>query len=563
MLGTRLCIAAALLATVSARPALGQDEEPPIVDLEYAIHQARYNEDDDLYTFKNIRFGEPPLGQYRFQPSVPVQSVNRTVNDGSFGHMCMQSAPEWQLAVESKKRGLPPYVVRKILEGNRKQNEDCLFLDVVVPRVLFAPPNAAGRDAPGAKEGAKGEAKGAPVMVWIYGGAYVFGQKDDKTFNPAGLIARSFERDGRGIIYVALNYRLGMFGWLNVPGDDAIFPNVALQDQLLALEWVKKYIHLFGGDPDQVTVFGESAGGGSIMHHITGNGGNNNVPFQQALIQSPGWQTVLDLEANWARTLETASKIAKREIRNGAELASLSSNMLFKINNKVVAESRETTYTFGPSIDGGYVRDLPGVLLLKGQFSPNLGLMLGHNSNEGLIWTTESVDSPAGLRAKFDDVLPNIPPENIDFLLGHLYPMPPQANYDTDIDRALFLFSEAFFTCNTRYLATAFGNMTWNYRFQVPPGQHAQDVPYTFFRGKKRSVIPSVAEQMQFYFTNFAMYGTPNQREAPIWPAYDDEARIVTFGEDGLGFDIDDTKNERCDYWQTGEYRTIPDVAKK
>ncbi|PHH61539.1 hypothetical protein CDD81_276 [Ophiocordyceps australis] len=550
MLGRRLCIAAALVATASARLALDKDEEPPIVDLGYAVHQARYHEDDDLYTFKNIRFAEPPLHQYRFKPSVPVQAVNRTINDGSFGYHCMQAAPEWQLVVECKKRGLPPYLVRKIFEGNRKQNEDCLFLDVVVPRILFEPQNVARRDSTGAK--------GAPVMVWIYGGAYVFGQKDEKTFNPSGLIAKSFEMGGPGIIYVAMNYRLGMYGWLNVPGDDAIFPNVALQDQLLALEWVKKYIHLFGGDPDQITVFGESAGGGSIMHHITGNGGNNNLPFQRALLQSPGWQTVLDLEATWARTLQTASEIAKRDIRNGAELASLNSKTLFKINNKVVADSPETTYSFGPSVDGGYVTDLPGVLLLKGQFNSSLGLMMGHNSNEGLIWTTPSVRTPAGLRAKFDDVLPNIPLENVDFLLNHLYPIPPQVDYTNHVARALFLFSEAFFTCNTRYLATAFGNMTWNYRFQVPPGQHAQDVPYTFFHGKKtKTIIPSVAEQMQFYFTNFAMYGTPNQREAPVWPVYDSEARIVTFGQDGLGFDLDDTKNERCDYWQKGEYRTI------
>lgn len=155
-----------------------------------------------------------------------------------------------------------------------RTNEDCLFLDIIVPRKVFE------------KAGSK---KGAPVLgesicnlnysssefnyanvdakVWIYGGGFTGGDKAGiNTGNPAGLIQRSND----GIIYVALNYRLGAFGWLAGPTFQTDgTPNAGLHDQRFALHWIQKHIASFGGDPDQVTVMGESAGGGSIMHQIT------------------------------------------------------------------------------------------------------------------------------------------------------------------------------------------------------------------------------------------------------------------------------------------------------
>ena len=129
-----------------------------------------------------------------------------------------------------------------------------MFLDVVVPKKIFD-------KGPGGK--------GAAVMVWIYGGGYTAGSKS-ASGNPAGLIKRSMTHGREGIIYVALNYRLGAFGWLAGPTlqSDGV-ANAGLYDQRFALEWVQSNIHLFGGDPSRVTVFGQSAGGGSIMHQVT------------------------------------------------------------------------------------------------------------------------------------------------------------------------------------------------------------------------------------------------------------------------------------------------------
>jgi carboxylesterase type B len=135
-------------------------------------------------------------------------------------------------------------------EPDPRTSEDCLFLDVVVPKAAYTN----GR---------------APVIVWIHGGGYTQGSKVDSG-NPSGLIARSKSFTANGVIYVSINYRLGAFGWSSgsTLAKDGT-PNAGLYDQRFALEWVQKYISRFGGDPKKVTVLGESAGGASVMQQIT------------------------------------------------------------------------------------------------------------------------------------------------------------------------------------------------------------------------------------------------------------------------------------------------------
>lgn len=127
-------------------------------------------------------------------------------------------------------------------------------------------------------------------MSRIYGGGYVEGWKGgDTQGNPSGLIKASQAGGGEGIIFVQINYRLGAMGWLSGPTLEAAggVSNAGLYDQRLAIEWVAKYAHLFGGDGKNITLLGESAGGGSIMHQITAFGGQKGVSFQGAIPQSP------------------------------------------------------------------------------------------------------------------------------------------------------------------------------------------------------------------------------------------------------------------------------------
>lgn len=519
----------------------------PVVDLGYAIHQGTLNESGDFYAFNNIRFAEPAK---RFRLPNAVKTLSRSVlNNGSVGNICPQAYPQWLL----KKTGLSRQSLDKLIEGGSRQDEDCLFLDVVVSRKVWEN-RVVDRSWSCLKTNA-----GAPILVWIHGGGFVFGHKRQGEYDPAGLMKRSQEDGGQGIIYVAINYRLGLYGWLNAGPHEPVVPNLGLADQRIALTWIERNIHFFGGDAKKMTLMGQSAGGGSIMSHITALGGSK-APFVRAIIQSPYLAPIIDSPATWARVLATASKVAGRRIRNSGELGRLDAEMLKTINSEVVAESPTEGFTFGPSVDGGnYLPAPPDVLLRQRRFDPEPVLMLGHTSHEWLSLSLPEGNSTAAMEKKLNGLLPGLAARTRNLIFDELYP-PPGRNtlyeYRNQEERSLLLRSELFISCNTRHISTSFVNKTFNYRFQVPPGSHGQDVAYTFFNGGAKGIIGSLALDMQRYFLNFAEFGNPNGRgSVPKWPVYGENAKLATFGTEGVGFDTDETRNRRCEYWQKGHFR--------
>lgn len=126
----------------------------------------------------------------------------------------------------------------------------------------------------------------------IYGGGYITGDKS--TAKPDSLLLNAYNKGSEGIVWVALNYRLGALGFLGGPSLQAAggVSNAAFYDQELAIEWVHNNIHKFGGDPNKITIFGGSAGGGSVLHQITAYGGQKPVKFQKAIALYPGWQPI-------------------------------------------------------------------------------------------------------------------------------------------------------------------------------------------------------------------------------------------------------------------------------
>ena len=264
-----------------------------MVDMGVSRHQAiAYDSDGDFYTFSNIRYAEPPVGKLRFAAAVSPKP-DRTVRRGEEDRICPQANPAW---FTTAARFLPTYLagdasaLNSSLASNEttldasqlppsdpRESEDCLFLDVVVPKAILDE---------------RGRGGGAPVLVWIHSGGFVVGSKNADG-SPAGLIARSQDDSSRGVIYVALNYRLGAFGFLagSILEAGGGVSNAGLLDQRLALLWIQRRIKFFGGDPKRVTVLGMSAGGGSIMHHMTARGARGRpLPFQQAILQSPGFE---------------------------------------------------------------------------------------------------------------------------------------------------------------------------------------------------------------------------------------------------------------------------------
>ncbi|KAL9011611.1 MAG: hypothetical protein Q9173_003557 [Seirophora scorigena] len=268
---------------------------------------------------------EPPIGELRFRAPLPPQTVNRSVDQGLIGRVCPQARPAWQSIAA---QFAPAYLAGQRFNSSaaeasiaaaagaprstyERTTEDCLFLDVVVPEQVFSRGNHSSR--PG---------KGAPVLVWIYGGGYTFSDKTGdgagRFFNPAGLIQASRNDGSEGVVYVAFNYRLGAFGWLAGPTlQSQGTANVGLYDQRLALQWVQRYIHLFGGDP-------------------------NRLPsnFQQ--------------ETTFNAFLSLLNVSTLQEARQ------LPSSALIEANVRQVGASPYGLFTYGPVVDGLIAPGIPG-----------------------------------------------------------------------------------------------------------------------------------------------------------------------------------------------------------
>ncbi|PNS17242.1 Secreted lipase [Sphaceloma murrayae] len=532
----------------------------PTVDLGYEIQQASgFNSTGRYFNFSNIRFAAPPVGNLRFAtPRAPARNRG-VVQTGQQNRICAQANPAWS--------AIAGQFIPRYLGGERNFNtssfvtpppsipaqdpattEDCLFLDVFVPESIF--------------DARRGRKK-APVLVWLYGGGYTAGSKSGSG-SPSGLLERSLNNNGTGIIYVAPNYRLGAFGWLSGPTfqEEGGIANAGLYDQRFALKWVQKYIHLFGGDPDQVTVFGESAGGGSIMHQITAFAGERgSAPFQRAIPQSPGF------------TPTTSPKI-QEDIYNGflraaniTSLAAARSASFAQIQLANILTTGGASYggfTYGPVVDGIFAPALPGQLLARGQFDRDVSILVGQNANEGLLFTSPFVQTEAQLRTSLTTALPTIAafPDQLDFILNDLYPPifdgSQAQSYRDQIARSAAITAELAFICNTFYLDKAYDNQTYSYLFAVPPALHGQDVPYSYYTGsgaRSASVIaPAVALALQEYITSFAQDGNPNEPGVPFFNLYGDDAGVQVLNITKIGEARDPAANRRCNYWQKALY---------
>lgn len=307
-------------------------------------------------------------------------------------------------------------------------------------------------------------------MLWIHGGGFVSGSKLSAG-TPAGILARSTLDDSEGIIFVAINYRLGMFGWL---GDGGVVPNLGLYDQRVALDWLQKYVGLFGGDADQITVMGESAGAASILHHVTSYGGEGSLPFAQGIIQSPAFQANLNLTKGYDTTLAVASNVTGASITSVSDLSALDSDTLKLINFDTVLTSEVGFFTFGPAPDGTYVPALPQVLLYEGNFHHDLNLIAAHNSLEAAPFISTGISTEADMVSELETYYPEASNATLETILA-LYPL---AQYGgSQFLRSVQIASDSSFSCSTRYLAIAFDNHTYNYLFAYQPGYHGKQNP--------------------------------------------------------------------------------------
>lgn len=361
--------------------------------------------------------------------------------------------------------------------------------------------------------------------------------------------------------------QLGAFGFLSnlaASTSNVTSPNAGLLDQRMALKWVQRNIHLFGGDRNQVTIIGESAGGSSVVYHTVAYGGSKpeeNALFQQAISQSAGVEPVYPEQARKGADLflQAAGVKSVDEARNAT------TEVLMKANQKANEAIPFLVFSFAPSVDGKILPDLPLRLMNEGKFNQNLNVVAAHNHRE----TSVSVGTPTvtdeDIRQYLITNLPEATEPLIDFILNTLYPaVPRNLPYTNNQERLQLLRKEQTLSCSSYHLAKAFSGRTHNYIFSIPPATHAQDVAYTYYPTNPTiGFIPERAIELQKYLVEFVLHGnTPTPILLPRWPYFGsmDQARALNITAEGIRQTVSDQANQRCEWWNKALYR--PDIQR-
>jgi len=257
---------------------------------------------------------------------------------------------------------------------------------------------------------------------------------------------------------------------------------VGLQDQKLALEWVKDNITSFDGDPSRITALGESAGASSILHHIVSYGGpfsRKNPPvFQRAILQSPAFLPQADdnqEKAIYDTFLSKAGVTLLKELRDVDE------DILKNASNLMIRQSPYGTFAFAPAEDGEYTPAPPSLLLKHGQFWHSIQVMVANNGDEGLLFAPPHIQSNDEFHSFVQNLLPAMKPGDLDSVLEK-YPVlsnkaTPKRNF---IDRTKKVLADVGVNCNTLFLIKAFGiESVYRYVFNMFPAIHGLDTSFT------------------------------------------------------------------------------------
>ncbi len=427
-----------------------------------------------LLAFKGIRYAAPVTDANRWRPPQPV-------------------AP-WEQPRDARNAG--PECPQHQRPRDTTMAEDCLTLNVW---------SFVGADK-------------APVMVWIHGGAFRQGSGSRPIYD-----GESFAREG--VVLVTLNYRLGRFGFFAHPSLENNGGNYGLMDQVAALEWVQANIAGFGGDPDNVTIFGESAGGTSVLYLLTSP--KTEGLFHKAIVQSGSahqFNSHLTLQRARRPSLLSRGLEFKSADTTAEELRALPA---VEVLGDPVGASRTT----GPVVDDDFVPADPGALIATGKFH-KVPVIVGANSDEASVLTAFMTDAETALTRL-----------NIDIAdLEDLY---------SGRRAAAEAWGDVAFVAGARHVAASVARHdadAWLYHFDyvlhrrrrdVDGAVHGADVPYVFNTLDEvpfaRQIVERrdhrYAEKVHAAWIRFARTGNPNGGDLPQWPAYTQEGgQTMVFG---------------------------------
>jgi para-nitrobenzyl esterase len=545
-LGQALLLGIAFASAAPVGPSLAAST---LVSSPDGTFQGKLDTTSTVRQFLGIRYAQPVTGNLRWKPPQPVTPSFTTQAATQFGNHCPQ--------------GFTPF-------GNASLTEDCLFLNVYTP-------NGNGNGNHNGNDGNQGNGDdGRPVMVWIHGGALAVGESNE--FDATKLVQR-------GVVVVTINYRLGALGFLAHPAltgesPDRTSGNYGFQDQQAALKWVRRNIRAFGGNPEKVTVFGESAGGLSTFVNIVSPTARGL--FHRAIVESGAY-------------LLTPPTLAQAEAAGGNFASAAQCNqanpadVLTCLRALPVSTILGTTsFSPAPNVDGKLLTQSIASALANGQFN-RVPLMNGSNRDEWNLFVALDFDLtghpvtaatyPAAIAATI--AVPLTSPAVA--LVQAQYPGGNFPSYDQAVGA---LGTDAIFACTARFaneLASEFVP-TFAYEFNdrnapqnfLPPvtfpygAAHASEIQYIFPFANPSQVglkLPQtplnanqlvLSDKMVGYWTRFARAGDPNGNGEPQWPQFT-RGRQATQSllPPAPATELDFATVHQCAFWDQLTNRTV------
>ena len=477
-----MVLAAAALAITA--PAFSQIAEP--VQLDAGLISGRFTSSTGIRLFKGIPFAAPPLGDLRWRPPQPVTSWNGLRRADEFGNVCIQPPGMGRLNIA-------------VLEDSPPLDEDCLYLNVWT--------------------GAESADERRPVMVYAYGGAFTEGGGSVALYDGTRLAEK-------GAVVVTLNYRLGPFGFFVHPelaaeSEHNAAGNYGLMDVVAALRWVQANIAAFGGDPGNVTLFGQSAG--AMMVAVLAGSPEADGLFHRGIAQSAGWMGLT------MTPMRTRAQTQQQGLEAAEELGAPSLAELRALPADEISSLRGA----GIIVDGWVIPEDLTAVFEQGRQN-DVDVLVGSTRHEGSFFAAgpSAEEWENQVRARWGDladrVLALYPSGQVEESL--------QARFSDELAWQMRLLGERQADRGNRAYAYLFA-----YAPPVDPGTpsrgaaHAAEIPYAFNNLGQLPLYPdnsspelaaasgsgrALAELMSSYWVNFARNGDPNGEGLPEWPPF-------------------------------------------
>jgi para-nitrobenzyl esterase len=471
-------------------------------------------EEHKISVWRGIQYAKAPVGDLRFRAPQPVDSWTGTKEAFVYSPVC------------------PQY--HGPMLDNQKESEDCLTLNIWSP----------------AADGAK-----RPVMFWIHGGGFIGGSGSSELYDGAKLAAKG------DVVIVTINYRLGPLGFLyfgkNHP--EGFENNLGIKDQLAALRWVKDNIAAFGGDPETITLFGESAGAISVQTLM-------GIPeakglFKRAIVQS-GNPDIL-WSADVATTVTNKFlKLVNVSPDNLQQLKTISADTLNYYLDKLLTElikEPKINKLFAPTVDGVLIPEQLTASISKGS-NQGIDLLIGTNKDEANLFATKRLGMAPTSAKQLTPYLVSLQDTTRIKLLDSYKAYPRRSGIMSLLTDATFAIpSIRYAELQSKYASTYMYRFDWS---SIPlkliklRACHGIDVPFVFGNfesgmAKKigtlanKKQIRHISATMQQAWLNFAKTGNPNGENVPEWKKYNSTQRnTLVFGKN-IDTQVDPKANER------------------